>query len=170
MSGPTSGSTVSRTSSDRRKSSSSGSRKCGVSSSSESLAPFSARCRLKIASNRSRRSGANSWRPGSRYPFARKNSTSVSVSTAFPPSLAWRLLDGSHDLHEQVEVLGEVLRRRLRGDAGRDGLVEMLQLVGVRILEVRPQDAAPQRVAVRLLGDQQRRKVPHVRGVVLDPG
>ena len=49
-----------------RKSSSRGSRKCGVSSSSDSLSPFSARCSVKIASRASSRSGARSWRPGRR--------------------------------------------------------------------------------------------------------
>src|SRR3954452_2790501 len=188
MSGPTSGSTMSSTSSESRKSSSSASRKCGVSSSSESLSPFSARWTLKISSSRASLSAGNSWVPGRRYPLVRKNSTCCSLSTAVTSFLVGRSRFGADpgcwsrggpvsgagvhrvdELDEELHVLHVVLRCRLGDAAGGHDLMEVLQLVGVGILEVRAENRALVGVPNGAVGDERRREVPDVRRVVLHP-
>ena len=78
------------------------------------------------------------------------------------------MAERGHDHLEEAQVLLEVLGRRLRLDAFGHDVVEVLQLVGVRVLEGGAGDALGVGVADRLLDDQRRRQVADVRRVVLD--
>src|SRR4051794_10065838 len=84
-------------------------------------------------------------------------------------SRSWLLVEMADHLGEEIKIGDEVLGRALRGSAGGHAMMEVLQLVGVGILQMRAADGPGDRIAAGLLNLQSGRQMPDVRGVVLDP-
>src|SRR3954471_21643276 len=79
------------------------------------------------------------------------------------------LFEGADDLDEELHVLDIVLGRGLDVAVAGDRGVEVLELVGVGVLQVRAEHGLPVAVPVGLLDHQRGGEVPDVRRVVLHP-